>query len=553
MSTAKGPTRLVRLNEVVVPLSDEADDHETLLKAAAKRLRLPTDAISELVPLRRAIDTRSKPRLVYHVLARVPAAGRYSGTLPKGVTEGQLPTRPRRRRAPASATDRRVVVVGAGPAGLFAALELAESGLRHVTLVEQGKPVEARGQDVSRLMNYGELELGSNLCFGEGGAGTWSDGKLTTRINAPQIRYVLETLVELGGQERILLDGKPHLGTNKLVEILKRFRARLTDRGVTLRFGERVDRLRLGGHGITGVKLEDGETIECDDVVLALGHSSRRLYATVVEQGVGVELKASAVGFRVEHPQHTINALQYGRHAQKPSLPPADYKLTANVQVDGAKRGVYSFCMCPGGQVVPTPTEHGGVVVNGMSHASRSGAYANSALVVTVDPSDYGSLEPMAGVDFQRRAEERAGALGGGLFRAPAQNVQDFLRGTEPRGELAKSTYRPGLTPADLTLCYPAFVTDALRLALARWARRLPAFVSAEAMLIGVETRTSAPLRIVRAANFESVTTPGLFPCGEGAGYAGGIVSSAVDGLRVAGAILDRLGAEVVDTTGSDR
>ena len=524
--------RRLRLHQVTVGIGVAADEETALSREVAKRLSLPEADLSDLQVCKRSIDTRKAPRFVFSVDVSVPMRGRYAGTLPRGIQDAPKATPPPPITVDRDATKRPIVVVGAGPAGLFAAWTLAQAGFRP-TLIERGKPVETRARDVSRLMHHGELQTSSNLCFGEGGAGTWSDGKLTTRLNASDVRTVLETLAAMGGPKRILTDGKPHLGTDKLVEILKQFRRELTQAGATFVFEAEAREIRRGGSGgVTGVALADGTNLDAAAIVLAVGHSSRRMYRHLVELGAGLTPKPFAVGFRVEHPQETIDELQYGRWAGHDALPAADYRLTSQTRQSG--RGVYSFCMCPGGQVVPTPTEHEGVVVNGMSHAARSGPWANSALVVTVETSDFGAEGPLAGVEFQRRAEYRAGALGGGLFAAPAQRVTDFLA-KKRSTELPRTSYTPGVTPAELHDCYPEFVGRALEEALHGWARRMPGFVSDEAILLGVETRTSAPVRVPRDNDTLCCPAlPGLFPCGEGSGYGGGIVSAAVDGIRVA-------------------
>ena len=403
-------------------------------------------------------------------------------------------------------------------------------------------------------MHRGELIEDSNICFGEGGAGTWSDGKLYTRVKDVRVRHVLETIVELGGPPEILVAGKPHLGTDRLVALCKSFRARLIDEGCDVHFGAFVDDLEIAresaGDRVKAVVLRDGTRIEADRFVLAVGHSARELYRRLDEHQIALEPKPFAVGFRVEHRQALINEIQYGRYAEMPDLPTADYRLAANFGEGDAHRGVYSFCMCPGGQVVPSSTQPDGVCVNGMSHASRKGHWANSALVVSVKPSDFGAYPEdemdgfsgrLAGVGFQKAAERRAYTLGGGGFIAPAQRLVDF-RDNTPTHELRKTTYKPGIAPGDLSTCYPEFVNEHLRAALVEFETRMPGFLTNDAILIGVETRTSAPLQLTRdAQTLASLSWANFYPTGEGAGYGGGIVSAAIDGLRVAERILEEL------------
>lgn len=521
----------------------ELGEPESALKsAAAARLSVAADDVIGVELVKRSLDARKRPRYVCSAdveLERVPRRLPPDVMLAPDAADAWQP--------PELARSERVVVIGAGPAGLFCAQRLAASGL-HPVLVDRGQPVEIRGRDVSGLMHRGELKQDSNICFGEGGAGTWSDGKLYTRVNDERGRQVLETIVALGGPEHILVEGKPHLGTDRLVALCKAFRADLLERGCEVRYDACVKSLVLRDVRIAGVRLRDGELIDADRVVLAVGHSAREMYDWLAGAGVAMEPKPFAVGFRVEHPQQLINEIQYGEWVKLPNLPTADYRLATNYGQGEDHRGVYSFCMCPGGQVVPSPTEPGGICVNGMSHASRKGHWANSALVVSVKPSDFGSFGPLPGLDahdgllagvaFQREAERRAYERGGGGYIAPAQRLTEFVAGTAPT-DVRKSTYKPGVAAADIAGCYPDFVTELLRDAVRRFETSMPGFLTAEAILIGVETRTSAPVRIVRDdETLQSLSTPGLHPCGEGAGYGGGIVSAAIDGLRVADRIL---------------
>jgi uncharacterized FAD-dependent dehydrogenase len=458
-----------------------------------------------------------------------------------------------------------VLVVGFGPAGLFAALTLVEQGHK-VTVVERGQPVEVRGRDIGALVNRRVLLEDSNFCFGEGGAGTWSDGKLTTRIgkNSAEVRHVLEKLVCFGAPERILVDGKPHLGTDRLVRILRSARADLIGQGVDFRFGTTVvDVITDTASGAaTGVVLKDGSTIEgCMAVVLAIGHSSRPLYEQLHHvRGLDMKAKSIASGFRIEHPQTLINSIQYGSECAtlcmngKGKVPVADYRLVA--QVPDEKRAVYSFCMCPGGQIVPTSVNTEELAVNGMSFSRRQSKWANSGLVVTVSPEDYvkdllaagkevATQDPYArgnalvGIQWQRMVEGRAAAAGGGGLVCPVQRITDFMDGRLSVEPLPSSSYRLGCKTARCDNLYSPSITTALRSALRDFDRQLPGYISTDGLLHGVESRTSSPVQITRdAMSLQSVSMPHLYPTGEGAGYAGGIVSAAVDGVRVAQAIM---------------
>ena len=527
-------------------------DREGIIRGAAKRLGVPASAIQEVWVVRSSLDARGRPKEVHNVDVRVDEAA-LGDTLAGGIR-----ARPEPEAAPTPYdidSDEKVVVIGAGPSGLFCAHRLAESGV-DTTLLDRGQPVEIRGRDVSGLMHRGELDPDSNICFGEGGAGTWSDGKLYTRVKDVRRRHVLETIVDLGGPEEILVKGKPHLGTNRLVTLCKAFRQRLFDRGCAVRFGALVEEICVdeihGQRQVTGLRLADGERIDADRVILAVGHSAREMYRHLASLGVALEPKPFAVGFRVEHRQQLINEIQYGRYAEMEGLPTADYRLAANFGEGESHRGIYSFCMCPGGQIVPSHTLPEGICVNGMSHASRQGHFANSALVVTVRPEDFGAFESyhedpaetderLQGMVFQHEAERRAYQLGGGGFIAPAQRLTDFAEGVATT-DVRETTYKPGIAGADLSSCYPAFVIESLRQALPEFEETMPGYLTDDALLIGVETRTSAPVQILRDDdNYQSPSLGGLYPCGEGSGYGGGIVSAAIDGLRIAERILEEL------------
>jgi uncharacterized protein len=406
------------------------------------------------------------------------------------------------------------------------------------TILERGKPVQPRRKDLAQLQR-GHLDPSSNYCFGEGGAGTYSDGKLYTRAkDRAGVAAVLSDLVRFGAPGEIEIESRPHVGSNRLPKVLTALRAHLEGAGVEYAFETELAGLRVEGGRVRGVRLAGGGELPADVVVLAVGHSARSVYEGALAGGVALERKDLAVGVRIEHPQPVIDALQYGKAAGHPRLPPALYELAAQ----GQGRGVYSFCMCPGGWIVPAATEPEGVVVNGMSLSKRDSPFANAGMVVAIGAADFGpaAAGPLAGVAFQRQIEEAAFRVGGGAFRAPAQRLADFLAGRASTS-LPRTSYRPGVTAARLEEVFPAFVAEAMKEGLATLARRMPGFLHPDAVLVATETRTSAPVRMPRdPRTLESVSVAGLYPVGEGAGYAGGIVSAALDGARAAEAILAR-------------
>lgn len=422
--------------------------------------------------------------------------------------------------------DERFVVIGAGPAGLFATYSLAKRGAKPL-LLEQGRPVEERLRDVERFWETGELNPKSNIQFGEGGAGTFSDGKLTSRSKDPRITEVLRIFAEHGGPEEILYVNKPHIGSDRLRNVLIRLRRDILESGGEIRFEEEVKDLKIEGNRVTGVVTEQN-FFPADKVILATGHSARELFYTLSDR-VPMENKPFAVGLRIEHPQSLIDRVQYdGDEGLGEILGAADYHLTCNFKEED--RGTYTFCMCPGGLVVAAASEENRLAVNGMSDYKRDLNNANSAVLVTVDSRDYGS-ELLGGVEFQRKLEEKAYRLGGGNFTAPVQSVPSFL-GEE--GEILTSpTYRPGTKPADLRELFPKELTEKLQEGIRQMDRKLSGFAGPYGTLTGVESRSSSPVRILRNRKMESVKIKGLYPVGEGAGYAGGIMSSAVDGLKV--------------------
>jgi uncharacterized FAD-dependent dehydrogenase len=515
------------------------EDESLLTQRAAQRLGISPAGLSDVLIVRRSLDARKKGHPRWLVNVEVSIEGALGGTVAGVDTVPAPEPAPGPVRAPRA----RPIVVGAGPAGLFCAWGLLERGVRCLVL-DRGRQVSPRRRDVARLMRSGELDPESNMNFGEGGAGAYTDGKLGTRIHHAAVRKVVELFARFGGVARILSEGKPHVGSDLLPGAVSAMVAELERGGCEFLWSARVVDLDVQSSRIRGVRLADGRTIESDRVILAPGNSARELFELFAARGWPIEAKPFAAGFRVEHPQALVDRIQYGPAVDHPRLPPADYKLADNPKVEGRARGVFSFCMCPGGVVVPTPTEHGMQCTNGMSNSHRSSPLANAGIVVAVTPEDFareGHSGPLAGLAWQRKWEQAAFVLGGGCYHAPAQRLTDYLAGRLGRPP-GRSSYRPGLTHADLAVLYPPVVREAVRAGLRAFERRMRGFVTDEAILLGVESRTSSPCRIVRGDGFQSPWLHGLYPAGEGAGYAGGIVSSAVDGLRVAEAICLELG-----------
>jgi len=518
-------------------LSLRPGEPETALRRrCGELLRLPEEELQSLRVVRRSVDARREVAVVYSVHVSVKHEERVLHRLHSPKVSRVKKERYRPTTGPVK-PDIPPVVVGMGPAGLFAALILAQAGARPI-LLERGQPVEQRQRDVEDFWSTGLLRENSNVQFGEGGAGAFSDGKLNTGTRDLRHRYILGKLVEFGAPESILIDAKPHVGTDYLHKTLAALRRELLRLGAELRFGHRVSELETDGACLSALLVEGPEgpyRLPCNRAVLALGHSARDTVETLYHQGVAMEAKPFAVGVRIEHLQREMDMAQYGQYAGHPGLPVSSYKLSCHLE-NG--RSVFSFCVCPGGTVVAAASEVGRGVTNGMSLYARDGENINGALLVNVTPADFGGSSPLSGIAFQRKLEEAAFTLGGGDYRAPAQLVGDFLAGRPSRAAgRIRPSFRPGVRFTDLRRCLPEFVSTSLALALPRLAGRVDGFACPDAVLTAVESRSSAPVRILRDEGYQS-SLRGLYPCGEGAGYAGGILSAAADGIRVAEQIL---------------
>ena len=542
---------MLRITELKLPLGHPP---EALREAIRARLGLAPDAPLDFTIARRANDARRKSAIlmVYSVDVALPDE---AAILARAASDPHIRPTPDTdyrfvTRAPKGFEGPRPVVVGAGPCGLFAGLILAQMGFRPIIL-DRGKVVRERTRDTWGLWRRGVLDPESNVQFGEGGAGTFSDGKLWSQVKDPRFlgRKVLTEFVAAGAPPEILTEAHPHIGTFRLVSMVEHMRATVEALGGEYRWQHRVEDLLIdtdvdGTRRVKGLVLQSGEVMEASHVVLAVGHSARDTFQMLYDRGVHIEAKPFSIGVRIEHPQSWIDRARFGDCARHPDLGAAAYTLSHHC-ANG--RTVYSFCMCPGGRVVAATSEPGRVVTNGMSQYSRAEFNANSGLVVGIDPERDYPGHPLAGIAFQRRWEEAAFRAGGGDYSAPGQRVGDFLAGrpSERLGEVVPS-YKPGVHLTDLAQCLPAFAMDALREALPVFGRQISGYDHPDAMLTGVETRTSSPVRITRGRDYQSVNIRALFPAGEGAGYAGGILSAAIDGIKVAEAVaLDLLGRTV--------
>ena len=508
----------------------EAFDEALFMPVLYRKLALPRDGNLVIVPLKRSVDARGRKivvRLQYDIVERASVA-------------------PRRTRGYPSVRGREpVVIIGTGPAGLFAALRLIELGCKPIVL-ERGKDVQARRYDLAAINKDHIVDPDSNYCFGEGGAGTYSDGKLYTRSKKRgDVQRIMEILVAHGAKDDILFDAHPHIGTNKLPKLVAALRESIKLAGGEVYFQTRVVDFVLAGNQLKGVRAENGEVFDGRAFILATGHSARDIFRLLNDKKVLIEAKPFALGVRVEHRQRLIDSIQYHCQGERSAyLPAAAYALVHQAKIDGRNKGVFTFCMCPGGFIVPAATAPGEVVVNGMSPSQRNARFANSGIVVAVDENDYQlqhRFGALAAMQFQAAIEQKAWSIAGKTQAAPAQRLNDFVAGRESSSVL-ETSYHPGLTAADMRAVLPEFIIDALRQGLKSFEQKMPGYLTNDAQIIGVESRTSSPVRIPRnKITLQHPQIVNLFPCGEGAGYAGGIVSAAMDGERCAEAAVHNL------------
>jgi uncharacterized FAD-dependent dehydrogenase len=524
----------IKINNIVLSLNE---DLEMVKGKALKKIGLTNIDITGFRILKESIDARKKSSIKFNyavelncdneskIIARVNDNDVKVETV-KYDTDFEFGTKK---------PEHRPIIIGMGPAGIFAGLLMAKKGYRPI-IIERGEKVEDRTKTVNQFWQNGVLNPESNVQFGEGGAGTFSDGKLTTRIKDSRCDFVTEELVKAGAPKEIMYMGKPHVGTDILKGVIKNIRQQIIDLGGEVLFSSKLEDLIIKDKALKGIVV-NGEEIPCESLILAIGHSSRDTYEMLLNREVSMEAKPFAIGVRIEHPQELIDESQYGSFAGHPRLRAADYKLTYNSEK--LNRSVYSFCMCPGGEVVAAASEHNRLVINGMSNYKRNKENANSAVVVTVGPQDFQGNSPLRGMEFQRHYESLAFKLGGGNYNAPVQIAGDFLKDrlSTKIGKVTPS-YTPGYELKDLRKTLPHYVIAALKEGLISFDKKIRGFASMDAVMTGIETRTSAPIRIERNENLQSSSLKGVYPAGEGAGYAGGIISSAVDGLKVAESIM---------------
>ncbi len=527
----------IRINNITLKIDEPI---ELINEKVAKKLRINKNSIDELKILKESIDARKKDNIKFNYIVEIKCKNEKNIVLK--AKDKDVKFEPDVQEEPfkygTEIMKARPVVIGLGPAGLFASLTLAKHGYKPI-IFERGEDVDNRTKTVESFWKgESKLNLESNVQFGEGGAGAFSDGKLTTRIKDKRCTYVLEELVKAGAPSEIIYSGKPHVGTDILKGVVKNIREEIKRLGGEVHFNSKLEKINIENGRVESI-IVNGEEILCDNLVLAIGHSSRDTYEMLNKVGVNMEPKAFAIGVRIEHPQSMIDKSQYGEYAGHPRLKAADYRLT--YQSEKLKRGVYSFCMCPGGVVVAAASEEGRLVSNGMSYHARDLENANSALVVTVGPDDFEGDSPLRGMEFQRYYEELAYKLGGSNYKAPVQLVGDFLEDKESTslGEV-KPSYEPGFEFRELKKCLPDYVVEAIKEGIVYFDRRIKGYARKDAVLTGIETRTSAPVRINRNERLESINTSGLYPAGEGAGFAGGIISAAVDGIKIAERIMEK-------------
>ncbi|TCT17067.1 hypothetical protein EDC18_101363 [Natranaerovirga pectinivora] len=509
-----------------------------------KELRITEDALKEYRIIKKSIDARKKNNIIIVYTIDIKVQDEKS-VMKKINNNNIMLTTHQKYTFNVTGPEKikhRPIIVGTGPAGLFAALLLAEKGFKPI-IIERGQPVEERFKDVNRFWETGVLNPESNVQFGEGGAGTFSDGKLNTMVKEETGRNhkVLETFVEAGAPSEILYINKPHIGTDYLRTVVKNMREKLIDLGADIKFGTKLTDIIIENNTIIGIEVNNNEKIECQMLILAIGHSARDTFEMLYKHNIQMASKPFAIGVRIEHPQILISKNQYGDYYESPHLPVADYKLTHKCS-NG--RSIYSFCMCPGGFVVNASSEKGRIVTNGMSNYARDEVNANSAIIVTVKPEDFESEHPLAAIAFQRKWEEKAFQVGGSSYKVPIQLVDDFYKNKASNnlGDVMPSLKEQGVL-ANIQECLPHYVIEGLKEGIQAFDKKIKGFARQDAILSGVETRTSSPVRIHRDDNFES-NIKGLYPCGEGAGYAGGITSAAMDGIKTAEAIFKRFKPE---------
>ena len=520
---------MIRVRDLKLLVGESED---LLIKKACKKIGCSPKDINEIKIFRRSLDARKKSSIFYNYTIDLSVKNE-EHFLKKAKDKSVSKADEYKYEYITGPFDysKRPVVVGFGPAGIFVSLLLAQMGFKPIVF-ERGADVDKRTSDIENFFSTGKLNTKSNVQFGEGGAGTFSDGKLTTRIKSPVCRKIMEEFVEAGAPEEILYVHNPHIGTDLLKGVIKNIREKIISLGGEIHFNSAVTDILINKGEVEGVIINGDKTYKCSDVILALGHSARDTFELLLNKNVLLEAKPFAVGARIEHKQKMIDVSQYGDEKYAESLGAAEYKITYTTKKG---RGVYTFCMCPGGHVVAAASEENMVAVNGMSYHARDGENSNSALLVQVNPEDYGLESPLSGMYFQRELERKAFIAGGGGYKAPCQKVGDFIEGKESVSQgSVKSTYRPDVKMGSIENVLPDFITDAMKEAIPEMAKKVKGFDSDDAILTAVESRSSSPVRIIRSENGESINTKGLYPCGEGAGYAGGIMSAAVDGVYIA-------------------